>query len=101
MVDNGCRNGENGILWEFDWSDCEGAEAYEIYVKLGSAQEPLLDRPGLTTSSFTVLEDRFIPEESRVGWFWRVRARLNGIWGNWSPERNFDVEPANTDCVIP
>ena len=23
---------------------------------------------------------------------------VNGTWGDWSPERTFDVEPVNTDC---
>jgi hypothetical protein len=99
-MDNGCTNRDNGILWEFDWSDCAGAQSYEFYVKQRNAQEPV-DRSGLTTSSFTLLENRIVPEESRTGWFWKVRAQVNGIWGNWSPERNFEVEPVNTDCVIP
>ena len=101
ILDNGCRDGLNGILWEFDWSDCANAQAYEIFVKLGTEQEPLFDRPGLTASFFTVLEDRVVPEDSRLGWFWRVRANTNDIWGDWSPERGFDVEPVNTDCVNP
>jgi hypothetical protein len=99
-LDNGCTNRQNGIFWEFDWSDCTGAESYEFYLKPPGAQEPL-DRGGLSSSSYTVLEDRFVPEESRLGWFWKVRANVNGVWGNWSPERKFDVEPVNTDCVIP
>jgi len=101
IIDNGCTSRNNGILWEFDWSDCAGVEAYEFYVKQRSSEEPLLDRPELTSSSFSLLEDRVIPEESRLGWLWRVRAKVNGTWGNWSPERGFDVERANTDCVTP
>lgn len=100
-VDNGCTNGANGILWEFDWSDCPDAQLYEFYLRQRSAQEPLFDRPELTNSSFTVLEDRVAPEESRFGWYWKVRAKTNDTWGNWSPERDFDVEPVNTDCAIP
>jgi hypothetical protein len=99
-LDSRCANRTNGILWEFDWSDCPGVTSYEFYLKLRSAQEPL-DREGLTSSSYTVLEDRFVPEESRFGWFWRVRANTNGVWSGWSPERSFDVEPLNTDCVTP
>lgn len=100
-MDNGCANRSNGILWEFDWSDCASATSYEIYVKLRNAQEPLFDKSNLGTSSFTVLEDRIVTEEFRIGWFWKVRANVNGTWGNWSAEQNFDVEPVNTDCVIP
>jgi len=101
IMDNGCTSGANGILWEFDWSECTGVESYEFYLKQRNEQEPLFDRPELTTSSFTVLENRVVPEESRVGWLWRVRAKTNGTWGNWTPERVFDVEPSNKDCVKP
>lgn len=101
IMDNGCTNRSNGILWEFDWSDCAGAENYEFYLRQRSAQEPQFDRPELTASSFTVLEDRVVPQESRFAWFWKVRAKVGGTWGDWSPERNFDVEPINTDCVTP
>ena len=101
VMDNGCGNRENGILWEFDWSECAGAGSYEIYVKQRNQQEPLVDNAGLTTSAFTLLDDRVVPEESRRGWFWKVRAEVNGVLGNWSPERNFDIEPVNTDCVRP
>jgi len=101
VLDNGCTNGANGILWEFDWSDCSGAQSYQFFLQLRNAEQPLFDRPNLTTSSFTVLENRVIPEEARLGWFWRVRARFNDVSGDWSPERNFQVEPANTDCVTP
>jgi len=36
--------------------------------------------------------------EARFGWIWKVRAKINGSWADWSPERTFDVEPLNTDC---
>jgi len=99
VLDNGCTNGDNGTLWEFDWSDCADAEAYEFYLQVQGA-EPI-NRRGLTTSSFTLLDNRVIFEEARFGWFWRVRAKVDGIWHDWSPERNFDVEPADTDCTNP
>lgn len=100
IMDNGCTNRDNGILWEFDWSDCQGAEAYEFFLDHPSVERPV-EEAALTESSFTLLEDRVIPEGSRFGWTWRVRAQLNGVWGDWSPERRFDVEPVNTDCVTP
>lgn len=99
-MDNGCTNGENGVFWEFDWADCEGAEAHEFYLEHSSLERPI-QTDKLTESSYTILEDRVVPEESRFGWLWRVRAKLNGVWGNWTPDRRFDVEPVNTDCVRP
>jgi hypothetical protein len=98
VMDNGCANGQNGILWEFDWEDCAGAESYEISLRHPSFEAPF-DTPDLTVSSFTVLENKSFGEASRFGWFWMVRAKVNGVLGDWSPERKFDLEPANTDCV--
>jgi hypothetical protein len=100
IMDNGCTNGENGVSWEFDWAECEGAEAYEIYLD-HSTLENALQNDRLTDSSFTLLNDRVVPEESRFEWVWRVRAKLKGNWGNWTPDMHFDVEPVNTDCVRP
>jgi hypothetical protein len=99
--DNGCASRENGILWEFDWSECAGAESYHLYVELRGAPNPTVDRASLTSSTFTLLENRFIPEENRFGWFWKVQAQLNGVWGDFSPDQDFEVEPLNTDCVTP
>lgn len=98
-LDNGCSSVDNGVLWEFDWSDCPNADAYEIYVRQPSLTP--LDVSTLTASSYTVLEDRVVPEEYRHGWYWKVRAKVNGTWGAWSPDRAFEVEPVNTDCVRP
>ena len=100
-LDNGCTNRENGILWEFHWSECTGAEAYHLYVKQQSVDSPAVDRASLTSTSFTLLDNRLIPEEGRFGWFWRVQVQLNGVWSDWTPERSFEVEPVNTDCVTP
>ncbi len=98
ILDNGCSNRENGIRWDFDWSDCPDAQFYEFYLQQRGTQEPRVDARNLTSSSFTVLEGGFIFEEARTGWFWKVRSRINGVWSNWSPERDFAVEPVNTDC---
>jgi hypothetical protein len=98
-MDNGCTNGDNGILWDFDWEDCPDAEAYFIQLQHSTLDTPL--ERELTESQFSLLEDRVVPEESRLGWTWKVRAKVNGIWGNYSPDRTFDVERVNTDCVTP
>ena len=98
-MDNGCSNGQNGISWEFDWDDCPAADLYSIHIDHPSLEQPI-DRD-LPVSAFSLLEQRAIPEDSRIGWTWKVRARVNGIWGNYSPDRTFDVERLNTDCVTP
>ena len=99
VMDNGCTNQDNGILWEFDWDDCPGADMYSIHLSHSSLEAPF-DRD-LTISQFSLLEDRVLPDEARIGWTWRVRARVNGVWGNYTADRTFDVERLNTDCVTP
>jgi hypothetical protein len=99
VMDNGCTNQDNGILWDFDWDDCPGADMYSIHLSHPSLETPF-DRD-LTISQFSLLEDRVLPDEARIGWTWRVRARVNGVWGNYTADRTFDVERLNTDCVTP
>jgi len=99
VMDNGCTSQDNGILWDFDWDDCPGADMYSFHLSHDSLETPF-DRD-LPVSSFSLLEDRVLPEETRFGWTWKVRARVNGIWGSYSADRTFDVERANTDCVNP
>jgi hypothetical protein len=101
ILDNGCTVRENGVLWEFDWADCTGADNYHIVVTPPDPEIPTIDRPELTATSFTLLDSRSIPEEARFGWKWMVRARFGSTWSAWSEERAFDVEPINTDCVTP
>ena len=100
-MDNGCSNRQNGILWEFDWDECAGAESYEIIIKQRNDPLGAVERAGLHTSSFTLLENKIVSEELRLDWTWKVRATVNGVVGDFSPERNFTVEPLNTDCVTP
>jgi hypothetical protein len=99
VMDNGCTSQDNGILWDFDWDDCPGADMYSFHLSHPSLETPF-DRD-LPVSSFSLLEDRVLPEETRIGWTWRVRARVNGIWGNYTADRTFDAERVNTDCVTP
>ena len=42
IVDNGREDGTNELVWEFDWSDCPSAKAYELYVIGPHATIPLI-----------------------------------------------------------
>ena len=33
------------------------------------------------------------PISLRLGWRWKVRALVEGIWTDWSEERTFEVAP--------
>jgi len=93
ILDNGRTDRLDDIIWDFDWSDCEGATQYHLYVfHLGSIN-PVIDNDNIISSSYhAVSHGSYIVEENRYGWTWKVRAKVNGRWGNWSQIRTFDVE---------
>jgi hypothetical protein len=98
-MDNGCQDGSNGIVWDFDWSDCPGA-TYDLRV--------WVDKPGLVlpyvfsrsdlTSSFYHYEAATYVYVQDTKFQWGVRPRINGVYGPWSETGDFNVEPVNTDC---
>jgi hypothetical protein len=36
-----------------------------------------------------------------LGWRWKVRALVGGIWTDWSEERTFDVAPGDSNPYLP
>lgn len=91
---NGRSDKNSFHFWEFDWSDCPGVSDYQLYVRGPGATFALIDNDALRSSNFTTsFSSGYVPEALRRGWLWRVRAKLNGQWGEWSELRSFDVEP--------
>jgi len=97
MMDNGCLNKTDPIAWEFEWSGCPAAQSYGLYVIGASATVPVMDIT-TTGTSFRYESSGYIADKNRLQWRWKVRAMLDGTWGEWSPEATFDVEPVGTDC---
>ena len=98
VLDNGCLDFSNPIVWDFAWSECPGADAYHLYVIGGSATIPTIDELGLTTTTYHSEKAAWIGGAYAHGWRWRVASKQRGVWNDWSAERTFDVEPLNTDC---
>jgi hypothetical protein len=97
-LDNGRSDRLDDIVWDFDWSDCEGATEYHLYVKHSQARIPVIDLDGITTSRYRdVRPSSYIADANRFGWEWKVRAKVGDQWGEWSEIRSFDVELVNTD----
>jgi serine/threonine protein kinase len=107
ILDNGRVDGLDDMTWEFDWSDCPSAQAYELWVSGtdsvsgGPAALPVIDTSTLTASAYRysawgVMTYQTV--DAGFPWTWKVRARTNGQWGPWSSERTFWVEPVNTDA---
>ena len=101
IMDNGCENMTDSVIWQFDWTDCEFADRYQIVVyHEGSALE-LINENVVLTSDYTYKSLGYITEANRYNWVWKVRAEVDGFWLEWSDLQYFTVEPLGTDCEIP
>jgi hypothetical protein len=98
VMDNGCLDFSDPIIWEFDWTDVPGATEYALYVKRNGAQNPVVDLRGQAASSYQRVASSYITDFNLDEWEWRVRARVRGSFGEWSATRSFRVEPMDTDC---
>jgi hypothetical protein len=99
VMDNGCWTGGDGIVWDFDWTDCEGAEKYQITLFRAGGQVVSWIDSTLTSSSYHVVSSgAYYAGQNRFNQGWRVRAKVDGKWGPWSVQRSFDVEPHDADC---
>jgi hypothetical protein len=96
ILDNGRTDGQDYIIWDFNWSDIYGATKYNLYVKHTGSQFPMIDEE-TDSSSFHREGSGYIADRNRFNWKWKVRLYANGRWCDWSEERSFDVEPVNTD----
>ena len=97
-LDNGRTDRLDDIIWDFDWSDVEGATQYHLYIIGSEATIPVIDSSNITSSSYHhVSHGSYIAEYNRYGWTWKVRAKVDGQWSEWSETWTFDVEPVNTD----
>jgi hypothetical protein len=92
-MDNGCKQPGEKIIWDFDWADVPGATLYNLYVMGPSpnAKYPMIDR-NISTSKYHHESLGYVADFNRNNWTWKVRARVNGVWSNWSTSRSFNVE---------
>ena len=78
-LDNGRTDKLDDIIWDFDWSDCEGATQYHLFVVHEGAQFPIIDDSAITSSSYHyVSQGGYIADQNRFNWTWRARAMVNG-----------------------
>jgi formylglycine-generating enzyme required for sulfatase activity len=99
VLDNGCTNGANPRVWNFDWTDCAGAQAYHLRVERTGAAQPEVNLNNLLLSSHTYSNLAWVGNNILTGWTWTVRAKIGGVWGAWSAARPFSVERGNRDCM--
>jgi hypothetical protein len=92
-LDNGTLDGGKLRVLQFDWSGVPRATHYHLYVIGARAKNPIVNDPRLTSSSYRYESKGYVTNEHRLGWRWKVRALVNGVWSDWSEERMFDVAP--------
>jgi hypothetical protein len=97
IMDNGCREQDDLITWEFEWEEFEEDALYHLYVKGSNAIYPLIDMQTYELSYTNSVIGYIIPQ-NQFNWKWQVRVQLkNGEWTAWS-SRTFDAEDIDTDC---
>src|SRR5262249_45995631 len=92
-LDNGSLDGSTARVWTFNWSEAPGATQYHLYVIGRTATIPFINNSTLTSSSYRFAAKGYVGDPNRLGWRWKVRALVNGVWSDWSEERTFDVAP--------
>lgn len=98
LLDNGRTDRLDVMRWEFEWAPVPNADKYRLKVQGKSAKFPAVNTV-LADTSFVKESSSYIIARNQQGWTWKVQARVNGKWGNWSEERTFDVEPLDTDLA--
>ena len=96
-MDNNCSDHSDTTDWEFEWSACPGAQSYALFVIGSTAKFPVTDIQTSNTN-YAHHSDGYIADMNRLEWRWKVRAMQNDVWGEWTPEGTFEVEPLDTDC---
>jgi hypothetical protein len=96
-LDNGRSDQNDRSVWDFDWSTCPTGTLYHIVVEHLGATIPVVDAYVTDSAYHEECDDCYVADENRFNWTWRVRASVNGQWGDWSEIRRFSTEPVNTD----
>lgn len=99
QMDNGCFDRSDRIEWDFEWQAVPNARKYHLYVKSRSAPIPVVDNKGLGKTTYKHRRDKaYIGGRGVSIWSWKVRALVGKTWTEWSEEREFRIEPLDTDC---
>ncbi len=105
-LDNGRSDGNDSVDWHFDWTDCAGAEAYEV--KLVARLVPAASNTffGPVSTQNSELDNHCAGCAYPTGYPVArievyIRAKVAGSWGVWSPPISVRFEPVDTDPPQP
>ncbi len=101
LLDNGCPDWPDSVLWSFGWFSCPGADRYQIAIEGPPGSPPELNCAHADAPDTTYKQRVYgaVADEDLVaGWTWKVRAHSGDVWGPWSEARPFKLEPPTRDC---
>ena len=97
-LDNGLIGKAKERTWEFAWTECPDATDYHLYVIGPRAIRPVIDNDNIRINSYRgTTDDGYVADANLRGWMWKVRAKINGEWGEWSKTGTFNVLPVGSD----
>ena len=85
--------------WTFGWRACPGARRYHLFVIGPGALNPIIDNDSITSATYQNTAYHYGITQ-REGWTWKVRAFVDGRWGDWSEERTFNVAAPEYGNVV-
>ena len=99
FMDNGCGDRSDSMDWDFEWTPVPGAKKYHLIVQKSGTRFAAIDKKSIKESRFEHRsKGAFAGPAAYLGWAWKVRALVGKEWTDWSRERQFVLEPVNTDC---
>lgn len=90
--------GKFELAWRSSWTACPGATRYHLYVIGPGTLNPVVDVDTLSGTSFPHRATHY-GRTALEGWKWRVRAHVDGAWGEWSTNGTFNVSPADERTI--
>ena len=97
LLDNGCEEQVEQRIWHFEWTAIPDATTYQFRVYAANDATPSIEKE-LRTAQFTLQDFDFIATTNTQDWEAIVRAKVEGVWSDWSQALPFHVEAVNTDC---
>lgn len=98
QLPNGCEVTPHPFTWNFGWNGCPGATEYNIVIghpNISIYKDVIVSN----TTSYSFQPSQPFSSAYNENWYWRVRAKTNGVWGKFSTNATFKVEPINSACI--
>jgi hypothetical protein len=90
-----------GSRLDLDWTDVDGAVAYDVWMSKTGARFPIVDT-SVRESSLTRPSCGWVADSNLDNWEWRVRARYaDGHAGPWSETVRVHFAPCRFDDGVP